>query len=260
MELKDRAAIVTGSGRGIGRGIAVALARAGASVVVADLPSEQAAMEETKALIEAEGAQAHLAHCDVRSESETKALAQSTIDRFGTIDILVNNAGVIAIAPVVMMSEDDWDRVLDVNLKGTFLASKAVAPHMIERRAGRIVNISSMAGRRGNPALAHYCASKWGVIGFTQSLALELGPLGITVNAVCPGVVDSAMWRDHLLPALGMAQSQAPEAAWEAFLRDRIPLGRAQTPEDIGEAVVYLCRADNVTGEAINVTGGAELR
>lgn len=260
MELKDTVAIVTGGSRGIGRGIALALAKEGTNVVVADLPSERAAMDETKKLIEAEGVQAHLVDCDVRVEAQTVALVKEAIDRFGKIDILVNNAGVISVAPVAMMSEEAWDRVIDVNLKGTFLCSKAVAPHMMERRSGRIINLSSMAGRRGNPGLAHYCTSKWGIIGFTQSLALELGALGITVNAVCPGVVDSAMWRDHLIPAIAMAQGEPSEAAWESFVRDRIALGRPQTVEDIGEAVVYLCRAENVTGEAINVTGGAELR
>ena len=258
MELKDTVAIVTGGARGIGRGVALALAREGVHVVIADLPSARAEMEETGALVEEAGVQALLVHCDVRDWSQVSALASTTLERFGRIDVLVNNAGVISVAPVVAMSEEAWDQVLDVNLKGTFLCCKAVAPHMIERRSGRIVNMSSIAGRRGQPAVAHYCASKFGLIGFTQSLARELAPFDVTVNAVCPGEVDSAMWREHLLPALAATQGSTQEEAWAAFIRERVPLGRAQTPEQIGEAVVYLCRADNVTGESLGVTGGSE--
>ena len=259
MELKDTVAIVTGAARGIGRGVAQALAREGARVVVADLPSVQEEMERTGALVESEGVQALLAHCDVRDWAQVSALVQTALDRFGRIDILVNNAGVISVAPVAAMSEEAWDGVLDVNLKGTFLCCKAVAPHMTERRSGRIVNMSSQAGKRGAPAVAHYCASKFAVIGFTQSLALELAPFDVTVNAICPGEVESAMWREQLLPALAAAQGSTPEEAWERWVRERVPLGRPQTPEDIGQAVVFLCRADNITGEALNVTGGSEM-
>jgi meso-butanediol dehydrogenase/(S,S)-butanediol dehydrogenase/diacetyl reductase len=258
MELKDTVAIVTGAARGIGRGIAQALARAGAHVVIADLPSLHEEMERTRELAAAGGIEAALVHCDVTDFAQCSALARAAIDRFGRIDVLVNNAGVIGIAPVVMMSEEEWDRVLDVNLKGTFLCCKAVAPHMIERRSGRIVNVSSIAGKRGAPALSHYSASKFGVIGFTQALAFELAGSDVTVNAVCPGIVDSAMWRETILPAISSAGGATPDEAWERFVRERIPLGRPQTPEDIGEAVVYLCRADNVTGEALVVSGGAQ--
>jgi meso-butanediol dehydrogenase/(S,S)-butanediol dehydrogenase/diacetyl reductase len=259
MELKDSVAIVTGGARGIGRGIALALAREGARIVIADLPSVQADMEETQRQAEALGVQALLSHVDVRVEAQTTAMAQAAIDRFGRIDVLVNNAGVIGVAPVAAMTEEQWDLVIDVNLKGTFLCSKAVIPHMVARGAGRIVNMSSQAGRRGSPGLAHYCTTKFGLLGFTQSLALELAQFNVTVNAICPGVVDSAMWRDHLLPALSALRGGNIEETWEAFVRDRIPLRRPQTADDIGQAAVFLCRADNITGEAINVTGGAEL-
>ncbi len=259
MELKDAVAIVTGAARGIGRGVAVALAHEGAHLVLADLPSEGGDLERTRGLVEAEGVQALLVDCDVRDWSQVSTLVQAALDRFGRIDVLVNNAGVIGVAPVAAMSEEEWDRVLDVNLKGTFLCSKAVAPHMMERRSGRIINMSSMAGKRGAPAVAHYCASKFGVIGFTQSLAHELGPFNVTVNAVCPGEVDTAMWREHLLPAFSAFQGTTPDEAWERFIRERVPLGRPQTAEDIGQAVVFLCRADNITGESINVTGGSEM-
>ncbi len=259
MELKDSVAIVTGSARGIGRGIALALAREGVHIVIADLPSVQADMEETQRQVEALGVHALLSHVDVRDEAQAKAMAQAAIDRFGRIDVLVNNAGVIGVAPVAAMTEEQWDMVIDVNLKGTFLCSKAVIPHMVARGAGRIVNMSSQAGRRGAPGLAHYCTTKFGLIGFTQSLALELAQFNVTVNAICPGVVDSAMWRDHLLPALSALRGGNIDETWETFVRDRIPLRRPQTADDIGQAAVFLCRADNITGEAINVTGGAEL-
>jgi len=259
MDLKDTTAIVTGAARGIGRGIALSLAREGAHLVLADLPPAQADLDETRRLIEAEGVRSLALHCDVRDWSQVSAMAQAALDRFGRIDILVNNAGVIRVAPVAMMSEEDWDLVLDVNLKGTFLCSKAVAPHMMERRRGRIVNLSSIAGKQGRAGVAHYCSSKFGVIGFTQSLAHELAPFDVTVNAVCPGEVDTAMWRDVLLPAIAATTGASVDDAWQGFLRDRVPLGRPQTAEDIGEAVVFLCRADNITGESINVTGGSEM-
>jgi NAD(P)-dependent dehydrogenase (short-subunit alcohol dehydrogenase family) len=260
MELADSVAVVTGGARGIGRGIAECLARAGSHVVIADLPSVREEAEETKRRVEALGRQALTVDCDVTNEEQTKSMAQAVIERFGQIDILVNNAGVISVAPVVAMTEEQWDRVIGVNLKGTFLPSKAVAPHMVERRSGRIINLSSLAGRKGAPALAHYCTTKFGVLGFTQSLALELAQFNVTVNAVCPGEVDSAMWQETLLPALSLAQGTTPEQAWQQFVLERVPLGRPQTAEDIGEAVVFLCRADNITGEAINVTGGSEIR
>ena len=259
MELDGTVAIITGAARGIGRGIALSLAREGVHLVLADLPSAQADVEQTRALVEAEGVQTHLVQCDVRDWSQVSSLAQASLERFGKIDILVNNAGVIRVAAVVTMSEEDWDLVLDVNVKGTFLCSKAIAPHMIEKRSGRVVNIASIAGKRGSPGVAHYCASKFAVIGFTQSLAQELGPFNVTVNAVCPGEVDTAMWREHLLPALSAISGGNAEEVWQGFIRERVPLGRPQTAEDIGQAVVFLCRADNITGEALLVAGGSEM-
>ena len=259
MDLHNASAIITGGARGIGRGVALALAREGANVVIADVPAVRSDAEETQRLVEAEGVQAIVVDCDVRIFAQCQSTAQAAIDRFGKIDVLVNNAGVIGVAPVIAMSEEEWDRVLDINLKGTFLCAKAVAPHMIERKSGAIVNMSSMTGKQGQPALSHYSASKWAVIGFTQSLAQELAGSNITVNAVCPGVVDSAMWRDTLLPALSFATGGSKDEAWERFVRERVPLGRPQTVDDIGQAVVYLCHADNVTGESINVSGGAAM-
>ncbi len=259
MDLKDTTAIVTGGARGIGRGIALELAKAGANIVVADLPAVQDDADETCKLVEAEGAQAVSVQTDIRDFAQCQAMAQAAIDKFGRIDVLVNNAGVISVAPVVAMSEEEWDRVIGVNLTGTFLCCKAVIPHMTERGAGRIINLSSQAGKKGQAAIAHYSTSKFGIIGFTQSLAQELGPSNITVNAICPGEVDTAMWRESLLPAIAGLQGITLDEAWENWTRDRVPLGRPQTAEDIGQAAVFLCQADNITGESINVTGGSEM-
>jgi NAD(P)-dependent dehydrogenase (short-subunit alcohol dehydrogenase family) len=262
VELKGTVAIVTGAARGIGRGIADCLAREGVHVVIADLGQNQdiaKEMEETARQVRAHGVEALTVNVDVRDWEQVQGMVKAAIDHFGRVDILVNNAGVISVAAVATMEESEWDRVLGVNLKGTFLCSKAVAPHMMERQSGRIVNLSSQAGKRGYLGLSHYSASKFGIIGFTQSLAHEMGPSNVTVNAVCPGEVDTAMFRDVLAPALALFSGTTPEQVWEEWIRTRVPLGRPQTPEDIGEAVVFLCRADNITGEALNVTGGSEM-
>lgn len=262
MELKDTVAIVTGGARGIGRGIATCLARAGANVVIADLGQDQGIvqeMEETARQVKAQGVEALTVNVDVRNWDQVQGMVKAAIDRFGKVDILVNNAGVMGVAPVASMEEAEWDRVIGINLKGTFLCSKAVAAHMMERRTGRIVNLSSKAGKRGYAGIAHYCTSKFGVIGFTQSLAHEMAPFNVTVNAICPGEVDTAMYSDVLAPAMAAASGMTVDEVWEDWIKTRVPLGRPQTAEDMGEAVVFLCRADNITGEALNVTGGSEM-
>jgi NAD(P)-dependent dehydrogenase (short-subunit alcohol dehydrogenase family) len=262
MELKGTVAIVTGAARGIGRGIATCLAREGVNVVVADLGQNAdiaKEMEETARQVKAQGVEASTVNVDVRDWDQVQGMVKAAIDRFGKVDILVNNAGVISVAGVVGMEESEWDRVLGVNLKGTFLCTKAVAPHMMERRTGRMVNLSSQAGKRGRAFISHYCASKFGVIGFTQSVAQELGPSNVTVNAVCPGEVDTHMFRNVLAPAIAAASGMTVEEAWQDWIKTQVPLGRPQTAEDIGEAVVFLCRAENITGEALNVTGGSEM-
>jgi meso-butanediol dehydrogenase/(S,S)-butanediol dehydrogenase/diacetyl reductase len=259
MDIQGTTAIVTGGARGIGRGVALSLAREGANIVIADVPAVRADAVETSKLVGECGTQALVVECDVTNYDQVAAMVEAARERFGRVDILVNNAGVISVAPVAAMTEEQWDRVIDVNLKGTFFCAKAVAPALMQQRSGRIVNMSSQAGRRGSPALAHYCTTKFGVIGFTQSLALELASFNVTVNAICPGEVDTAMWQDTLLPAIAAARGISKGEAWDSFMKDRVPLGRPQSAEDIGQAVVYLCKADNVTGEAINVTGGSEL-
>jgi len=259
MDLKDTVAIVTGGSRGIGRGIAYELAKEGVRIAVADLSTVAADRDETIAEIKRLGSDAMAVDVDVRDLAQAQAMVQAAIARWGQVDILVNNAGVISVGIVATLSEDDWDRVLDVNLKGTFLCAKAVAPHMMQRRAGRIVNVASMAGKTGSAGVSHYCASKFGVIGFTQSMAHEMAPFNVTVNAVCPGEVNSYMWQEVLSPAIAAARGVSTQEAFDGFIKERVPLGRAQTAEDIGQAVVFLCKADNITGEAVNVTGGSEM-
>ncbi len=259
MELTNAVAIVTGGARGIGRGIAYELAKEGVRVALADLPSVAADREETIAEVARLGSEAMAIDVDVRDYAQCQAMVQQTIDRFGQVDILVNNAGVIKIGPVVAFAQDDWELIHDVNVKGTFLCSKAVGVHMMQRQSGRIINLSSQAGKSGKAGASAYCASKWAVIGFTQALAEEMGPFNVTVNAICPGEVDTFMWREVLTPAIAAARGITKEEAWDDVAVKNVPMRRPQTVADMGQAVVFLCKADNITGESINVSGGSEM-
>jgi NAD(P)-dependent dehydrogenase (short-subunit alcohol dehydrogenase family) len=259
MELEGAVAIITGGGRGIGRGIAYELAKAGARIVLADLPDVSDDRDITAADVRQLGGEAIGVDVDVRDWAQVQAMVKNTIDTWGQVDVLVNNAGVIRIGPVALFSEDDWDLIMDVNLKGTFLCSKAVVPHMTQRGRGAIINVSSIAGKRGRGFSSAYSASKFGVIGFTQSLAHEVAAAGVTVNAICPGEVDTAMWRDVLSPAMALATGSTPDQAFHQFIKTNVPIGRPQTAEDMGQAVVFLCRAPNITGIALNVNGGTEM-
>lgn len=259
MELKNAVAIVTGGARGIGRGIAYELAKEGVRLAIADLPAVSADRDETIAEIKRLGSDAILVDVDVRDYAQCQAMVQAAIDRWGRVDILVNNAGVIRIGPVVAFAEEDWDLIIDINLKGTFLCSKAVSGHMMQRRTGRIVNLSSIAGKRGNSMTSAYSTSKFGVIGFTQSHAQEMASFNVTVNCICPGEVDTHMWRDILAPAIGAMSGVSGPEAFDAFIQQRVPMGRPQTAADMGQAVVFLCKAENITGIALNVNGGTEM-
>jgi meso-butanediol dehydrogenase/(S,S)-butanediol dehydrogenase/diacetyl reductase len=267
MELQDKIAVVTGGARGIGRGLALALARQGVHVAVADLYSlnkgtagyalstEQEVnktVEEARAL----GVRALGVPVDVTQWGQVEAMVQTVTQQLGPIDILCNNAGVIDTGLVVETTEAQWDAMMHVNVKGVFLCCKAAAPGMMARRQGRIINTASIAGKRGGPRAAAYCASKFAVVGFTQAFAHEMAPYNVTVNAVCPGILGTAMWLDHLIDRRIEQVGEDRQAAFAQYASSLMPLGRPQTPEDIGEAVVYLARADNVTGIALNVAGG----
>ena len=243
--LKGKTAIITGSGRGIGRAIALAMAEQGANIVVNDVNMESAG--EVVAEIEAMGRQAIAVKADVTSEEQIKEMIETCINRFGKLDILVNNAGIIQTAPVTEIDGKDWDRVMEVNLKGVFLCCKAALAPMKAQHGGKIINIASVAGKRGGGLLGNSCysASKGGVIAFTKSLARESGPFGINVNAITPAFTDTEMTR-----------SIAPDK--KEFIIKMLPLGRVGQPSDIAGAVCFLASSmsDYMTGEIMDVDGG----
>jgi 3-oxoacyl-[acyl-carrier protein] reductase len=244
LELDGKTALVTGSARGLGRAIAHRLASMGASVVLNDIEASDS-IDATAAEFAAEGFRAAVAKGDVRSPDDAKRICKAAIDAFGSLDILVNNAGITRDKPMAMMSEADWDDVLDINLKGSFLCLKAASRYMIRQRGGTIVNVASVAGVMGNPGQANYSASKAGLIGLTKSAAKELAPRNITCNAVAPGVIVSKM-TDAL-----------PDKVKENYMRS-IPLSRFGTPEDVAGVIGFLASgaAGYVTGQVLHIDGG----
>ena len=270
MELEGKCAVVTGAARGLGRAMALALAAEGVNVAVADIGGKgknapgyelagQDELETTAVEIADIGVKSAAIRADVTDSAQVSDMVEQTIKRLGGLHILINNAGIIVAAPVLAMEESQWDAVMNVNLKGVFLCCKAVAAHMIDQRLGRIINISSVAGKRGHGGVSAYGASKAGVISLTQCLAEELGPFNITVNAICPGYLETAMWTGCLTDAAAAVLGVEREYAFESFMKKETPLGRAQTFEDIGEGAVFLAKADNITGIAMNIAGGAEM-
>lgn len=244
MSLEGKIALVTGGGRGIGRAVALALADAGADVAVA-VSRDIAAAESVAEEIRAKGRKALARQTDVSSAEATEELVAAVVSKLGRIDLLVNNAGITRDGLIMRMSEEDWDAVLDVNLKGTFNCTKAAVKRMIRQRSGRIVNVTSIMGITGNGGQANYAASKAGVIGLTKSTAKEVGSRGITCNAVAPGWIQTQM-TEHL------------PAEFATQVQKQVSLGRLGQPEDIAGAVTFLCSdaASYITGQVLVVDGG----
>lgn len=256
--LKGQIALVTGGGRGIGNGIAQSLARAGADVVIADYTLELA--EAGAATITALGRRSTAIQVDVRDEASVKAMVDAVVQQYGRIDIAMNNAGIVSLGGVEELTVDMWDDVLDINLRGVFLCCKHLVGVMRKQKYGRIINTASIAGKVGFPGLCHYSASKFGVIGMTNAIAKEVAKDGITVNALCPGIVGTGMWRGETgLSGKWALPGESEEASWERHQQIFLPQGEAQTPEDMGQMVVYLACAPHVTGQALAVDGGFSL-
>jgi len=247
--LADKVAIVTGGSRGIGKAVVSMLASFGTHVVV-NYMRDEAAATATVNLAESHNVKALAIQADVSKLSDAERLLQETVEHFARVDFLICNAGIWEGAAVESISEELWEKTLDINLKGTWSVCRAAVPIMKQQRFGRIVIVSSTAGQRGEPNYSNYAASKGGQISFTKSLAPELGPFGINVNCVAPGWVETEMTTE----ALGDAAQQ------ESIIKG-IPVGRVATPEDIAGAIVFLCSnwANHITGEVLNVNGGSVL-
>jgi len=244
MRLSGKVALVTGSARGIGRSIAELFCAEGATVVVNDVGSDAGA-RETLAMLEAAGGKGSVEMFDVSDAAQVDAGVKNILEAHGRIDVLVNNAGITRDNLLLRLSEEDFDAVLRVNLKGTFLLTKMVTRHMIKQRSGKVVNISSVVGMMGNAGQSNYAAAKAGIIGFTKATARELASRNITVNAIAPGFIRTAM------------TAALPEAVQKAFLA-QIPLGRFAEPREVAELALFLASdaSSYITGQVVGINGG----
>jgi 3-oxoacyl-[acyl-carrier protein] reductase len=248
MDLSNKVAIVTGSARGIGRAIALKLAEVGADIVVNDIPAAAEALENTAGEIRALKRKALTVTADVSSAPDVARLIDTAAKEMGKIDILVNNAGVTRDQIIMRMTDEDWDTVLNIDLKSAFLCTRAVLRYMVKQRWGRIVSIASVVGIMGNAGQANYAAAKAGIIGLTRSIAKEVGSRGITANAIAPGFIETKM-------------TEKLDDKQRQVLMQRIPLGSIGTPADVAEAVAFLAseEAKYITGQVLQVDGGMGL-
>lgn len=244
MEGSERVALVTGASRGIGRAIASRLAQDGLAVVINYARSEAAAREVVEMVVAA-GGRASSVQADVAEFSQVEAMVERVLAEYGRLDVLVNNAGITRDGLLMRMSEEDWDAVLDTNLKGAYACTRAALRGMLKRRHGRIINISSVAGLMGNAGQANYSASKAGLLGFTRAVAREVAGRNVTVNAVAPGYIETEIW------------SGVPEAAKAEFVK-LIPMGRTGNPEEVAQVVSFLVSdaSSYMTGQVLCVDGG----
>jgi 3-oxoacyl-[acyl-carrier protein] reductase len=243
MDLKGKIALVTGGAQGIGKITALLLARNGADVAVSDINMEGAL--ETVGEIEGLGRNGLALESDVSNPADAERIVAKTVEQLGSIDILVNNAGITRDRLLLRMTEEDWDAVLNVNLKGTFNCTKAAVKHMVKRKSGRIINIASVVGEMGNAGQANYAASKAGIIGLTKAIAREYAQRGISVNAIAPGYIETPM------------TEALPEKVKEQ-LKGQIPMARLGTPLDVANAIYFLVSdaSSYITGQVLNVNGG----
>jgi NAD(P)-dependent dehydrogenase (short-subunit alcohol dehydrogenase family) len=247
VDLTGKVAAVTGSRRGIGAAIALAFAEAGADVVVSDIVADDGLLDGMVKQVKGSGRDGMAVRADVTVKSDVQNLVNAAVARFGKIDIWVNNAGVPNVIPILDYTEEQWDRIVDTHLKGCFLCSQVIAPRMIERKTGNIINISSVAGLSGSPASAAYASAKAGILSLTRTFSQALGPHGIRVNAIAPGFVNTDMVKDIL-----------GQPARLKDIEGRIPLGRVAQPADIANIALFLASdlAGYVTGQTIVANGG----
>ena len=256
MKLDGKGAFISGSAGGIGRGIALAYALEGATVVLSDI-NEQG-LNETLDQIKSSGGTGFSIVGDVSDGGEVNLMINEARDLLGHIDILVNCAGVSESRPFLETTEEQWDRTVKINLKSIFLTCQAVLPKMIARKSGIIINLSSQSGKRGASWYADYCATKFGIIGLTQSLAQEYAYDGIRINSLCPGVIQTNLWNEKMW--MGYAHKKGIDISKvQQIMLDKIPMGRFGIPEDVARVAVFLASDDSsyMTGQSINITGGS---
>ena len=261
MRLNNKSAIVTGAAQGLGAALAERLAKEGANVLLLDINGDGAEAEARK-ITDSFGVKALGRRADITNEKEVSAAVQLAVHEHGGLDIMVANAGILKAYEVTDFPVEEWRRVVDVNLVGYFICAKAAANVMKDQKRGAIIQINSKSGKKGSFRNSAYAASKFGGIGLTQSLALEMAPYGVRVNAICPGnLLDSPLWQDSLYEQYAKRWNLTVEQVREKYL-DQVPLGRGCEYEDVANVMVFLCSEESsyMTGQAINVTGGQEMR